>query len=241
MTSSSGAPLGLPPDDSSDSDLPLVPGGPDEYLCLSDGLKQLRGMDFENHGHPAVVLDRATPASTHVWGWWAAADPKIPCLLWASERGWSATIVEPGALDSEGYERVFWSHRINLLDLALANAIGPFPTLEDLEHNVAANGSFGSGSWAMQLTSAVLWGILQLRAAHAGGQDSTSREAHAVEAIAASRCSVDEELARHALVPSLAKGPSSVDAAGDPGMDALLAAIRRAAIRSVPESRAPSD
>jgi len=209
---------------------PAVSAGPSEYLALSDCLKQLPGADFETHGHPAVVLDRATPDSTRVWGWWAQAEPPVPCMLWASDRGWSATVVEPGAFDSEGYERAFWSHRINLLDLALANAIGPFPTLDRLELNVAVDSSFGAGAWAVQLTSSVLWGVHQLRDAHAGGRASAAGASRPGMPITAARCAVDPELALHALVPTLAKPPGSVDMAG---VEALLNAVRRAALRSV--------
>jgi hypothetical protein len=132
----------------------IAADGVAEYLALSERLKELRGVDFETHGHPAVLLDRTTSARTRVWGWWADGANRDPCLLWASERGWSVTVVEAGALDSEGYERAFWSHRIHLLDLALANALGPFRTLEQLELGVAASDSFGFGDRAGELRSA---------------------------------------------------------------------------------------
>lgn len=160
-----------------------------EYLALSNSLKRLPGTDFEDHDHPAVVLDRATGPTTRVWGWWADNQPPLPCLLWVSERGWSATVVEPDALDSEGYERAFWSHRVNLLDIALACALGPYPTLDELEEQIAIEGAFGFGERGDRLQAAVHWGIVQLRAAQSargacptapgvcpleGGQDSVA-------------------------------------------------------------------
>jgi hypothetical protein len=209
---------------------PAAGAGPGEYLALSDSLKQLPGVQFETHGHPAVILDRATPSSTLVWGWWAEAAPPVPCLLWASPRGWSATVVEPGAFDSEGYERAFWSHRITLLDLALANAIGPFPTLDRLERTIAVDDSFGAGAWAVQLTSAVLWGVRQLREARSGSRGRASSERRPTPPATAARCVVDAELALHALVPTLAKAPGSPETAG---VEALLGAVRKAALRKV--------
>jgi len=200
-----------------------------EYLHLSDALKQLRGVEFETHDHPAVVIDVATPPATRVWGWWADAQEPgqqpVPCVLWATERGWSATIVEAGELDGAGYERAFWSHRIGLIDLSLANALGPFPTLEELELNVAAEGSFGFGTWAVQLRSAVLWGILQLRAARAQGRRTTPDEVPLVQGVS---CSVDDELARHGLVPTLAKAIWSDDPPGNDGLEILLQAVLQA-------------
>ena len=199
-----------------------------EYLHLSDALKQLRGVDFETHDHPAVALDGATPPATRVWGWWADAQPvqrPLPCMLWASERGWSATVVEPGELDGAGYERAFWSHRIGLIDLCLANALGPFPTLEELELNVAAEGSFGFGTWAAQIRSAVLWGILQLRAARAQSRRTPPDEAPLVPGVS---CSVDDELARHGLVPTLAKAIWSDEPPATDGLETLLQAVLQA-------------
>ena len=196
-----------------------------EYLHLSDALKQLRGVDFETHDHPAVALDRATSPATRVWGWWAEAPQPVPCVLWAGERGWSATVVEAGEMDGAGYDRAFWSHRIGLIDLALANALGPFPTLEELELNVAAEGSFGFGTWAVRLRSAVLWGILQLRAARAQGRRTTPDEAPLVQGAS---CSVDEELARYGLVPTLAKAIWSDEPPVEDGLETLLQAVLQA-------------
>jgi hypothetical protein len=197
-----------------------------EYLTLSDRLKQLRGTEFEMHGHPAVVLDRATSPTTRVWGWWADAETPVPCVLWASERGWSVTAVEAGELDSEGYERAFWAHRVALLDLALATALGPFPTLEELELNVAADGSFGFGSWGEELRAAVLWGVRQLRVARARGH--RGRRDEALAQVSGARCSVDQELVRFGLVPTLTKSCREVASAQEAGLEALLRAVRRA-------------
>ena len=200
-----------------------------EYVALSDRLKHLRGVDFETHDHPAVVLDRATSPATRVWGWWADAEPRLPCLMWASERGWSITVVEPGALDSEGYERALWSHRIHLLDLALANAMGPFTTLEELEVAVSTESSFGLGSWGTDVRSAVLWGVAQLRTARAPRRRS---EPNRPAAVRPAHASVDEELARCGLVPTLAKGRGTVDPVQEAGLEALLRAVARAGQRS---------
>lgn len=177
-----------------------------QYLTLSEGLKRLPGSEFEKHRHPAVVLDRATGPDVRVWGWWSGGDTELPCLLWTDDQGWSATVVEPDAFDSEGYERVFWSHRIKLLDLALANAIGPCKKLADLELRVAGDTSYGlDAAWA-DPHGALLWGIVQLRAARAhrghivGGARvcmlPTTPDMHGV---------MDEELARYGLVPTLPK------------------------------------
>jgi hypothetical protein len=180
--------------------------GQAEYLLLSDALKQLPGRAFEGHGHPAVVLDRASGPSVRVWGWWSGESPALPCLVWCGARGWSATVVEPDTLDSEGYEREFWSHRIKLLDLALANALGPYPALEDLELNVAAVANWGLGARATEVKRAMSWGILHLRSARArptdhgfDGRDPQTVPAADMEGV------VDAELARHALIPTLAK------------------------------------
>ena len=175
-----------------------------QYLQLSNALKQLPGKEFEVHGHPAVLLDRVTGLSTRVWGWWTSDAPALPCLLWCGEDGWSATVVEPDTLDSEGYEREFWAHRIKLLDLALANALGPYPFLVDLELSIGVAGSFGLGSRHAEITRAMRWGIVQLRAAPARSSATTGTvDTHAHSA--RSDGEVDAELARHALVPSLRK------------------------------------
>lgn len=195
----------------------------EEYLALSGRLKLLRGVDFEMHAHPAVVLDRATAPGTLVWGWWADVEPKLPCLLWAGERGWSATVVEAGALDTEGYERAFWSHRITLLDLALANAVGPFPTLEQLELSIAAHGSFGFGRREALIREAVLWGVGQVHAVQARRHRGRDVEPVAEEAPA----SVDEELTRHGLAPTYVKTRRSAQRAQEAGLEALLRAVHR--------------
>jgi hypothetical protein len=192
-----------------------------QYLNLTESLKRLPGTDFERHRHPAVLLDRATGPDFRVWGWWSGVDRELPCLLWAGELGWSATVVEPDGFDSEGYERVFWAHRVKLLDLALANAVGPCRTLEDLELRVASHTSDTAGiSWSVP-RRALLWGILQLRAARAhrasivGTGGGRRRPLSAVSGAAGS---VDEELVRYGLVPSLAKSRM-------PSLDAFEVAV----------------
>lgn len=173
-----------------------------QYLALSAALSEFTGRAFEAHRHPAVLLDRATGPSTRVWGWWAETDPPLPCLLWSGEHGWSATVVEPDDLDSEGYERDFWAHRIKLLDIALANALGPYPTLEDLELRVNGAASFGIGNRDDATRHAMRWGVLQLRAARARFGTPL---ANPDQCTVAGSGTVDEELARHALLPTLPK------------------------------------
>ena len=178
-----------------------------QYLLFSEALKEVPGRQFERHHHPAVVLDRATGPSTRVWGWWTPQHPARPCLLWSSGRGWGTAVVEPDAFDAEGYELAYWSHRIRLLDLALANALGPFATLKDLELHVALS-CFGLGSDGVRHQAALLWGIRHLRAATTSDPSGT---VHPSDGPRAARVDgvVDVELARHALVPTLAKsGPS---------------------------------
>ena len=200
--------------------------GQAQYLLLSEQLKQLAGSRFETLHHPAVVLDLATGSSTRVWGWWtdeSDGHPALPCLLWAGELGWSATVVEPDVFDSEGYERAFWSHRIKLLDLALANALGPYPTLEQLELHVADE-SLGADSWHVELRGALLWGILEQVAA--GARDDRI----AVSAIRPwsgndLRGTVDEELVVHGLAPMSAKARLDDAEPGRPGLAALMRAV----------------
>lgn len=179
-----------------------------EYLMLSEGLKRLPGIDFEKYGHPAVVLDRATGPQVRVWGWWTqgGSESELPCLLWAGEMGWSATVVGPDALDTEGYERAFWSHRIKLLDLALANALGPCKTLEDLEMRVAGDSSYGlDASWS-GLKGALLWGIIQLRVARAHrGRVAGGAAVRPLPAPPGMGGVMDEELAKHGLLPTVPK------------------------------------
>lgn len=206
-----------------------------EYVAVSERLKHLRGADFETHGHPAVILDRATSPATQVWGWWAESEPRLPCLLWAGERGWSITVVEPGALDSEGYERAFWAHRIHLLDLALANAMGPFHTLDELELAVSTESSFGLGCWGVEIRSAVRWGVRQLKTARARGRRTGMGPDPA--GAAAAHASVDQELTRCGLVPTLPKNGCAVESAQEAGLEALLRAVARAGQRDERASR----
>jgi hypothetical protein len=196
-----------------------------ELMTLSDALKQLRGWEFEAHAHPAVVLDRATGPSVRVWGWWTADDPARPCVLWCGPRGWSVAVVEPDVFDSHGYELVLWAHRIKLLDLALANAVGPYRRLAELELHVASEAGFGVGPHASSVREAVLWGILHLRAARARRPDQAVAERRAPEAGSVQGGVVDEELARHALVPSLAKARVRHRKQKDAAVDALVRAL----------------
>jgi hypothetical protein len=200
-----------------------------QYLCLSASLRKLPGRKFETHSHPAVVLDHATGPATRVWGWWTTGRPALPCLLWSGELGWSATVVEPDVFDTEGYERAFWCHRIKLLDLALANALGPCPTLEQLELQVAAEASFGAGSRASELTESMLWGILQLRAARAGGHGSVPARAPVLGPGTGMRAAVDDELVRRGLSPAFAKTKARIrhPKPRDGGLAALVQALSK--------------
>jgi hypothetical protein len=163
-------------------------------MALSDALKRLPGELFEAHGHPAVLLDRATSPAVRFWGWWANSDRQLPCLLWCSERGWFATVVRPDEIGAPGYELCLWSHRIKLLDLALANALGPRPSLGVLELNLLL------GACRTPTTEAMLWGIVQLRAAHQrAGRTSMRRHEGTSRALAGK---FDDELARHGLLPT---------------------------------------
>jgi hypothetical protein len=204
-----------------------------QYLLLSEQHKQLPGSSFENHHHPAVVLDLATGPTVRVWGWWTDetdGHPALPCLLWAGELGWSATVVEPDVFDSQGYERAFWSHRIKLLDLALANALCPCRTLEQLELHLADE-SLGADSWAPGLRGALVWGVLQLgaaRALHEGGAAPATGPWRADEV----RGTVDEELVAHGLGPMSAKAGLAGAVSGPLGLAALMEAVAE-----VPRSR----
>lgn len=199
-----------------------------EFLAISDALKRCRGEEFEDHGHPAVMLDRATGPSTRVWGWWSGGSRPLPCLLWSGERGWCATVVEPDDIDGPGYDVPFWSHRIKQIDLALANALGPFRSLTMLELYTAADTTLALGPFGQVVKDALLWGIVQLRAAR------THVDVHAVPATPPSKAAilggggfVDEELAVHALVPTLAK-PRTFglrNSFKDPGIAALVRAL----------------
>jgi len=196
-----------------------------EFWMLSDALKQCRGRDFESYRHPAVVFDRATGPSVRVWGWWTQDIPAIPCLLWCGERGWSATLVEPDELDGPGYELAFWSHRIKLLDLALANALGPHLTLGELELHVAADASLLLGQHGSSRNEAMLWGIRQLRTERSQRHRRTPESPTPADAETHGGL-VDEELERHALIPTLAK-PRVHDNRRhkDPAVDALVRAL----------------
>lgn len=171
---------------------------------FSVALKVIPGRLYEQHRHPAVILDRATGPGTHVWGWWTGGSPARPCLLWSAGRGWGATVVEPEVVGADGYEHASWSHRIKLLDLALARALGPCPTLQELELQVPSTG-FGRGRDGDELSVGLLWGVRLLRAAHSWHRGAESRPWRTLPQLGRTEGAVDEELARHALVPTLVK------------------------------------
>lgn len=200
-----------------------------DFFSVSDALKRLRGEEFEAHAHPAVLVDRATDPGIRVWGWWTPGERPFPCMLWSGERGWSASAVEPDEMDAPGYELAHWSHRIKLLDLAIANAIGPYRTLSLLELNVAADTTLGLGPGGPVVRDALLWGIVQLRAARAAQRTAHARVSAKVadQALQGRHGTVDEELARYALVPTLAKPrtTSTQDEHKDPNVTALVQAL----------------
>lgn len=196
-----------------------------EFFALSDALKRYRGYEFEQPSHPAVLLDRATGSTAQVWGWWAATpDRQVPCILWCTDRGWSTTAVEPDEIGAPGYELAHWSHRIKLLDLALANAYGPHSSLGKLELHVAADTALPLGQYGPVIREAMLWGIVQLRAAYSRARRSTSKDIGAGPA----SDHVDLELARHALVPTFPKKTPNAKKRKvhkDPSLDALVQAL----------------
>lgn len=202
-----------------------------EFLTLSDALKHRRGDEFETHDHPAVIFDRATGPTVRVWGWWTRTTPRVPCLLWSSERGWSATAVEPTEIDGPGYELPHWSHRIRLLDTALANSVGPHLTLALLELYIASDSTLPLGPLGAPIPEALQWGIAGLRSARAHPHNL-----HAVGTTLATSGpntpagTVDAELVRHALVPTLAKpiqgkATSKTRKQKDAGLGALVDAL----------------
>lgn len=195
-----------------------------EFLQLSERLKKLPGFEFEKYHHPAVVLDRAFGPDFRVWGWWTGGDHALPCLLWVGERGWSATVVEPDMLDGEGYECAFWSHRIKLIDLAIANALGPYKTLQDLETRVAGDLSYGLDACWTGLRQGLLWGIIQLRVARAQQVPTMGARAtlSPMPAGAPRRDAIDDELERHRLLPTMPKRRSPSHSAGTRGHRAMI-------------------
>jgi hypothetical protein len=182
----------------------ILSPGQTQYLLFSEALKDVPGRQYEQHRHPAVILDRATGPGTQVWGWWTRSRPARPCLLWSAARGWGATAVAPEVVGADGYERAFWSHRSNLLDLALARALGPYPTLQELELQVPSAG-LGLGRDGGELLVGLLWGVRLLRAAHSIDRGAEYRPWRTFPWDAGIEGEVDEELARHALIPTLAK------------------------------------
>jgi hypothetical protein len=118
------------------------------------------------------------------------------------ELGWGATTVEPDVFDAEGYECPSWSHRIKLLDLAVANATGPFPTLEALRRRVNDDIDPHLGDRAVALGGALLWGILQQQAARTRLGDVTGDPGIPTAAV---RGAVDDALDRAQLGPDRVK------------------------------------
>lgn len=214
-------------------DLGRAEGRQTQYLLLSGLLMMLPGVAFERHPHPAMVLDLATGPRTSVWGWWSEpidGEPPVPCLLWAGDLGWSATTVEPDIFDTDGYERSFWSHRIKLLDLAIANATGPFPTLEELGRRVSEDLDLDLGDRAAALAGALLWGIVQQQAARARLGDVAGELTVPPVVI---RGTVDDALDREHLGPDRVKVRLERT---DAGLDGLLRAVHQ--VRPEPSLRA---
>jgi hypothetical protein len=205
----------------------------EQYLLLSGLLMLVPGASFEQHPHPATILDRATGPRTSVWGWWSEpldGGARVPCLLWAGDLGWSATTVEPDVFDTEGYECPFWTHRIKLLDLAIANASGPFPTLEALRRRVTDDLDLDLGERAAALGGALLWGIVQQQAARTRLGDVVADH---VLASALVRGTVDDVLDTELLGPDRVKVRLERP---DEGLDGLLRAVDH--VRTGPSLRA---
>jgi hypothetical protein len=175
-----------------------------QYLLFSEVLKDIPGRQYEQHRHPAVIFDRVTGPGTQVWGWWTRGTPARPCLLWSGGRGWGATVVEPEVDGADGFERASWSRRIRMLDRALEYACGPYPSLEELEVQVPSAG-LDLGRGGGELAGGLLWGVRRLRAAHLTDRSTDSSTKHGFLLEAWIDGTVDEELARHALIPTLAK------------------------------------
>jgi hypothetical protein len=205
---------------------PRAEGRRAQYLLLSGLLMLVPGVAFERHRHPATILDLATGPRTSVWGWWSEpvdGEPPVPCLLWAGDLGWSATTVEPDVFDTEGYERSSWSHRITLLDLAIANATGPLPTLEALRRRVSDDLDPNLGDRAVALGGALLWGIVQQQAARTRLGDVAGDPSIRPSAIRGSvRGTVDDALDREQLGPDRVK--IRLERA-DAGLDGLVRAV----------------
>lgn len=197
-----------------------------EFRALTNALKSCSGAEFETHAHPATLLDRVTGPAVQVWGWWALTAPRqLPCVMWCTERGWSVTAVEPDEIGSPGYELAHWSHRVKLLDLALANALGPHRNLGTLELYVAADSTLQLGPFGPQLKDEMLWGIVQQRAARSRAARKPSASHRGATQVAGR---VDAELARYALLPTLAKkspGSPKRRAHKVSAVDALVSAL----------------
>jgi len=140
-------------------------------------------------------------------------------------------VVEPDGIDAPGYEMRYWSHRVKLLDLALANAFGPCPTLATLELHVAADTTPPVlDPQGFYIREALLWGIIQLRAARAQVPRPGAPVGSMIKVGATFRAGVvDDELTKHALVPTLPKrrkkGPR--DKYKDPALANLVRALSR--------------
>jgi len=204
-----------------------------QYLLLSDLLMLVPGSEFERHPHPATVLDLATGPRTSVWGWWSEpldAAAAVPCLLWAGDLGWSATTVEPDVFDTQGYECSVWSHRIKLLDLAVANATGPFRTLDELRRRVSDDIDPALGDRSAALAGALLWGISQQQAAR-----SRLGDVAGVPAIpaAALRGAVDDTLDRQHLGPERVKVRLECPGTGLQGLVRAIDQVRPGAARRI--------
>jgi hypothetical protein len=193
-----------------------------EYLVLSGLLTVVPAGTCARHRHPAHVLDLATGPRTSVWGWWAepvGGESPVPCLLWAGELGWSAAAVEADTLDGRGYATSSWSQRATLLDLALANATGPFRTVDQLCQRVSDDVHPDLGDRSAAVAGALLWGILQQQAARTRlGHVATGSRVPRV----AVRGVVDDALDRGHLSPDRVKVRLERP---DVGLDGLLRAV----------------
>lgn len=136
-----------------------------------------------------------------MWGWWAKGRPDFPCLLWCSERGWSAAVVEPECASADGYELSEWRRRIDLLERALQGAPGPHPSLGMLELQLVLSPNEHGAR------EALLWGIVHLRAAQQrairGAPPKREEDGRSVGTW------VDGELTRLGLTPTMFKARSA--------------------------------
>jgi hypothetical protein len=199
------------------------------FLLFSELLEDIPGREYEQHRHPAVILDRAMGPGTQVWGWWTRGRPARPCLLWCGERGWGAAVVDPQLLGLGPYEHASWPHRIRMLDRALATALGPYPTLDELERHIPSAG-LDHGRDDCDISAAVSWGVRTLRAARMTNRRVGRRLPREFPLGAEIHGELDEELARHALIPTLAKAAP----------DATSASSTRHSVHAVADGSRPS-